>query len=166
MYNKFKIFELYYKICEGTEIPGFQTSRKNRVLLVKAIIEHMRENSLILHSKRLMVEFQTFVMNGDKPEHEPGFNDDLILALGIALYIRDTEFENVTSSTEMYKSMLNAMLINTTSSVDKIPTPGKKIDIPQGGGGLYIFNGDNNNINFNGDSRDNQEDDTSWLLGN
>lgn len=151
-----------YKINEGTEIPGFQTSRKNRVLLVKAIIEHMRENSLILHSKRLMAEFQTFVMNGDKPEHEPGFNDDLIMALGIALYIRDTEFENVTASTEMYKSMLSAMMLSASSSVDKIPTQGKRIDIQQGGGGLYIFNGDNNNINFNGET---PEDDTSWLMG-
>jgi len=149
-----------YKINEGTEIPGFQTSRKNRVLLVKAIIEHMRENSLILHSKRLMAEFQTFVMNGDKPEHEPGFNDDLIMALGIALYIRDTEFENVTASTEMYKSMLSAMMLNTNSSVDKIPT-GKKVDIPKGGGGLYIFNGDSN-TNFDGE---NPDDDTSWLMG-
>lgn len=149
-----------YKINEGTEIPGFQTSRKNRVLLVKSIIEHMRENSLILHSRRLMAEFQTFIMNGDKPEHEPGFNDDLIMALGIALYIRDTEFENVTASTEMYKSMLSAMMINTNSSIDKIPT-GKKVDIPKGSGGLYMFNGDGNNSNFNGEYPD---DDTSWLL--
>ena len=151
-----------YKINEGTEIPGFQTSRKNRVLLVKSIIEHMRENSLILHSKRLMSEFQTFIMNGDKPEHEPGFNDDLILALGIALYIRDTEFENVTSSNEMQKSMLQAMMLNANSSVGNVPIPGKKIDIPKGGGGLYIFNGDGNQ-NFNGDFPD--EDDTSWLMG-
>lgn len=152
-----------YKVNEGTEIPGFQTSRKNRVLLVKSIIEHMRENSLIIHSKRLMAEFQTFIMNGDKPEHEPGFNDDLIMALGIALYIRDTEFENVTSSTEMYKSMLNAMMLNANSSVGKIPPPNqKKIDIPKGGGGLYIFNG-NSNINPGGG--EGADDDTSWLLG-
>lgn len=153
-----------YKVNEGTEIPGFQTSRKNRVLLVKAIIEHMRENSLILHSKRLMAEFQTFVMNGDKPEHEPGFNDDLILALGLALYIRDTEFENVTASSEMYKSMLNAMMLNANSSVGKVQfdNPNKKVEIPKGGGGLYIFNG-NNNINIGGEGVD--PDDTSWLLG-
>jgi len=154
-----------YKVNEGTEIPGFQTSRKNRVLLVKAIIEHMRENSLILHSKRLMAEFQTFVMNGDKPEHEPGFNDDLILALGLALYIRDTEFENVTASTEMYKSMLNAMMLNASSTVGKVTetnNPNKRVDIPKGGGGLYIFNG-TNNINIGGS--DDNLDDTSWLLG-
>jgi len=151
-----------YKISEGTEIPGFQTSRKNRVLLVKAIIEHMRENALILHSKRLMSEFQTFVMNGDKPEHEPGFNDDLILALGIALYIRDTEFENVTASNEMQKSMLQAMMLNTNSSVGGLPASGKKVNFPKGGGGLYIFNGEGNQT-FDGEMPD--EDDTSWLMG-
>jgi hypothetical protein len=150
-----------YKVNEGTEIPGFQTSRKNRVLLVKAIIEHMREGSLILHSKKLMLEFQTFVMNGDKPEHEKGSNDDLIMALGIALYIRDTEFENVTTSTEMTKSMLGAMMLNASSSVGSVPNSGKKVDIPQGGGGLYIFNG-GGSTDLGGESPD---DDTSWLLG-
>lgn len=148
-----------YKVNEGTEIPGFQTSRKNRVLLIKAIIEHMREGSLILHSKRLMAEFQTFIMNGDKPEHEPGFNDDLILALGLALYIRDTEFENVTASTEMYKSMLNAMMLSTNSSAGMIQPTNKKVDIPNNGGGMFVFNGINN-ININPADLD----DTSWLL--
>ena len=151
-----------YKINEGTEIPGFQTSRKNRVLLVKAIIEHMRESSLVLHSKRLMAEFQTFIMNGDKPEHEPGFNDDLIFALGIALYIRDTEFENVTASTEMYKSMLEAMILNNSSSVGKIPSkPNKKTDLPKGSSSLFVFNGDSSSSsNTEGDDFD----DLSWLL--
>jgi hypothetical protein len=151
-----------YKVNEGTEIPGFQTSRKNRVLLIKSIIEHMRESSLILHSKRLMAEFQTFVMNGDKPEHEPGFNDDLILALGLALYIRDTEFENVTSSTEMYKSMLNAMLLNSNSIVGKVTDSNKRVETPNGGAGLFIFNG-SNNINTGGEGSD--PDDISWLMG-
>ena len=75
---------------------------------------------------------------------------------------RDTEFENVTSSNEMQKSMLQAMMLNANSSVGNVPIPGKKIDIPKGGGGLYIFNGDGNQ-NFNGDFPD--EDDTSWLMG-
>jgi hypothetical protein len=153
-----------YKVNEGTEIPGFQTSRKNRVLLIKSIIEHMRENSNILHSTKLMAEFQTFVMKGDKPEHEPGFNDDLILALGIALYIRDTEFENVTSSTEMYKSMLNAMMLNSSSSVGNAnKKPGdKKADLSKGGGGLYVFNG-NEGAGFDQEGTD--DDDLSWLYG-
>jgi hypothetical protein len=153
-----------YKVNEGTEIPGFQTTRKTRVLLIKSIIEHMRENSLILHSRKLMAEFQTFIMNGDKPEHEPGFNDDLIFALGIALYIRDTEFENVTNSNEMDKSILNAMLLNTGSNIGSVTdanNSGRKTNTPSGGG-LYLFDG-NGNINTNDGGSD--IDDISWLLG-
>lgn len=150
-----------YKVNEGTEIPGFQTSRKNRVLLIKSIIEHMRENSLIIHSKRLMAEFQTFVMNGDKPEHEPGFNDDLIFGLGLALYIRDTEFENVTSSTEMYKSMLGAMMLNANSSTGIVKNPSTPQTPSKSGGGLFIFNGDGSSSSLG----EGVDDDISWLLG-
>jgi hypothetical protein len=101
-------------------------------------------------------------MNGDKPEHEPGFNDDLILALGLALYIRDTEFENVTSSTEMYKSMLNAMMLNSSSSVGRITEPNRRAETPNGGAGLFIFNG-SNSVNTGGEGSD--PDDISWLMG-
>jgi intein/homing endonuclease len=156
-----------YKVNEGTEIPGFQTSRKNRVLLVKAIIEHMRENSITLHSKRLMMEFDTFIMNGDKPEHEKGSHDDLIMALGIALYIRDTEFENVTSSTEMTKSMLAAMMLNANPSVGKVlGNNNKRKETPKGGGGLFIFNGnENTDVGGAGTPGATDDDDLSWLLG-
>ena len=111
-----------------------------------------------------MMEFDTFIMNGDKPEHEDGSHDDLIMALGIALYIRDTEFENVTSSTEMTKSMLNAMMLNTNSSAGKVnKMPGEKVDPIKGGGGLYIFNG--NNESGTGTPGTTDDDDLSWLLG-
>ena len=108
------------------------------------------------------MEFDTFVMNGDKPEHEKGSHDDLIMALGIALYIRDTEFENVTTSSEMTKSMLNAMMMNANSSAGKVSNPKKNVDIKSGGGGLYIFNGNGENV---GGVDNPDDDDISWLLG-
>ena len=156
-----------YKIPEGIEIPGFQTTRKTRPLLVKAIIEHMREGSLILHSQRLLAEMKTFIMKGDRPEAEQGFNDDLIFALGLALYVRDTEYNNVALTNNMYKSMLDSIII-TNNSMANTPsedyTPGKRdpvppkkdIDVPRGGGGLFI----QNNQTPDPDS----DDDFSWLL--
>jgi hypothetical protein len=65
----------------------------------------------------------------------------------------------------MYKSMLNAMMLNASSTVGKVTetnNPNRRIDVPKGGGGLYIFNG-TNNINIGGS--DDNSDDTSWLLG-
>jgi len=154
-----------FKVGEGVDIPGFQTTRKTRPAIVKAIIEHMREGSLILNSKRLVNEFTTFVMNGEKPEHENGFHDDLIFALGIALYMRDTEYNNVTASKAMFKSMLDAMTFGTSSSVGEIKEKpehikkqeeAKKVDLPPGIGGILFDIG-------NGSTDDDNDD--SWLMG-
>jgi hypothetical protein len=156
-----------YKIPEGVEIPGFQTTRMTRPMVVKAIIEHMREGSLFINSPRLLAEMKTFVMHGDKPQAENGFNDDLIFALGIALYIRDTEYSNVAITNSMYKSMLDSIIV-TNNSMSSAPSedyaPGKReekrkdIDVPSGGGGLFVQNDDTKYVDPDSD------DDFSWLL--
>jgi hypothetical protein len=158
-----------YKIPEGIEIPGFQTSRKTRPLLIKSIIEHMREGGLTLHSHRILAEMKTFIVKGERPEAEQGYNDDLIFALGLALYVRDTEYGNVTMASNMYKSMLDSIIVSTNSTAS-IPSedysPGKRdesykkdLDIPMGGGGLFIKNDQPSDFNNPGD-----DDDFSWLL--
>jgi len=146
-----------YKINEGTEIPGFQTTMKTRPLIVASIIQHMRENSLVLHSPRLTSEFGTFVMVNNKPQHEPGFNDDLIFALGLALYVRDNEYNNIIATDGLYKSMLDAIVFNSNNMVGKIDynAHGKKdITMPEGGSGLFL-----------GSSfTQSDDDDLDWLL--
>lgn len=154
-----------YKVPEGIEIPGFQTTKKSRPMLIKSIIEHMREGSLIINSQRLLAEMKTFIMKGDRPEAESGFNDDLIFALGLALYIRDTEYNNVSLSANMYKSMLDAFTVSSSSSMgnssDFAPNNINKNkntpDIPTGGGGIFISGS-------NGNSDDSPDDDFGWLL--
>ena len=156
-----------YKIPEGVEIPGFQTTRRSRPLLIKAIIEHMREGNLILHSPRLLSEMKTFIMKGERPEAEQGFNDDLIFALGLALYIRDTEYGNVAITSNMYKSMLDSIIVSNNSSIsapadDYVPGKRDPENIkkensdPMIGGGLFI---QNENV-----PDPDSDDDFSWLL--
>jgi hypothetical protein len=147
-----------YKVNEGTEIPGFQTTMKTRPLVVASIIQHMRENSLILHSPRLTSEFSTFVMVNNKPQHEPGFNDDLIFGLGLALYVRDNEYNNIIATDGLYKSMLSAISFNSNNMMGKIEHNGnggrKDIDVPDGGSGLFL-----------GSSfTQSDDDDLDWLL--
>lgn len=151
-----------YRVPEGIEIPGFQTTKKTRPMLIKSIIEHMREGELIINSPRLLSEMKTFIMKGDRPEAEGGFNDDLIFAFGLGLYVRDTEYNNVSLSANMYKSMLDAFSVSSSSSVgyerDFAPKPNSDIpDVPTGGGGIFIGGGNNNN-------QDGQDDDFDWLL--
>ena len=147
-----------YKINEGTEIPGFQTTMKTRPLVVAAIIQHMRENNLTLHSPRLTAEFSTFVMINNKPQHEPGFHDDLIFALGLALYVRDNEYNNIIATDGLYKSMLGAISFSSNNMMGKIDHNGqggrKDIEVPDGGSGLFM-----------GSSfTQSDDDDLDWLL--
>ena len=154
-----------YRIPEGADIPGFQTTRKSRPMLVKSIIEHMREGNLILHSQRLIAEMKTFIMKGDRPEAEQGFNDDLIMALGMALYVRDTEYGNMSITNNMSKAMLDSIIIGNSSMTGMpsdfkdIPKDKRKdLDVPAGGSGIFIQN--EKTMNFDTDD----DDDFSWLL--
>lgn len=132
-----------YVVEKDTDVPGFQTTVKTRPLLLNSIVKHMREMHIKINSLRLLTEFETFVYKGDKAEHEPGFNDDLIFALSIALLVRDTEFESVFWNKKKTMEMLD--LISHSKN-------------------------DVNSLNLDGNKKENWEDDddfndTSWLYG-
>ena len=106
---------------QDSEIPGFQTTTRTRPLLMSCLGKYMREMQIKINSRRLLAEFRTFINKGDKPEHAPGYNDDLIFAFAIGLFMRDTEFDNVFKSKEFFKAMLDS--ISYQSSTNKsIPT--------------------------------------------
>ena len=136
------------------EIPGFQSTKTSRPAVIKSIVEHLREGGIIINSQRLVAEMSTFVMIGDKPQAEKGYNDDLLMAYGIALYVRDTAYAKVSATSNMYKNMLDAMTMNSNSSfgVTQESGPKKDIDTPPGGGGLFFGSGDISD-----------DEDLSWL---
>lgn len=101
------------KVVEGSTIPGFMTTTKTRPLLMECLIRTMRERQVVINSRRLLGEFDTFVKIKNKEQHEKGFNDDLIFAFAIALYMRETEWANKVKSRAQTKAMLNAWSFNT-----------------------------------------------------
>jgi hypothetical protein len=104
----------------------------------------MRERKISINSKRLVEEFKTFIYNGQKAEHAPGYHDDLIISLAIALYIRDTEFANVFVKKDFYKAMLDSF--SHQSSSERHPM-----------NSAFLKIGNNNKVS-------NDDDDLGWLL--
>ena len=153
-----------YKVETDETIPGFQTTSRTRPLIINNIRVHLRDGSLRIYSKRLLAEFRTFIQNGERPEAERGKNDDLIFALAIALFVRDTEYENVIQSKEMYRGMLNAIGYSSQSLDgvahstlnEKEKAPADVEDIPPGAGGLFF--------NDFQEADDDDDDDIGWLL--
>ena len=71
-------------------IPGFTTSMKTRPLIISKLESYMREKELIIHSKRLIDELDVFIWKNGKAQAMQGYNDDLVMAMAIGLWIRDT----------------------------------------------------------------------------
>ena len=70
-------------------VPGFTTSSRTRPLLVSKLDIYFREKACNVRSKRLIDELFVFIWRGSRPEAQQGYNDDLVMAYAIAMYVRD-----------------------------------------------------------------------------
>jgi len=71
-------------------VPGFSTNSKNRPLIIQNLERYFEEKHLIIHSIRFINELQTFIWKDGRAQAQSGKNDDLVIAFGIALWVRDT----------------------------------------------------------------------------
>jgi len=119
------------EVAKDEDIPGWQTTTKTRPVLIAALQKYMREGEIEINSERLLDEFQTFVYtstgkgsNDVKPQHAPGYHDDLIFAFGIALVMRDSEFHNIYWSAENINAMMAGIQVQTSNfEFEKIQIP-------------------------------------------
>jgi hypothetical protein len=76
-----------------TVVTGWDTNVKTRKLMTNSLIDWLTVDSMwaemTLCSQRLYQELTTWVWIGDRPDHADGAHDDLIIALGLALYMRN-----------------------------------------------------------------------------
>ena len=99
------------------KVAGFTTSSTTRPLMIAKMEEYYRNKSLIVRSERLINEQFVFVWNGNKPEAAPGYNDDLVIAQAIGLWIRDTAIKLRMQGVTMTRSMIENITIDRTLPV-------------------------------------------------
>ena len=105
---------------------------------------YFREKACIVRSSRLIDELFVFVWKGSRPEAQSGYNDDLVMAFSIAMYIRDTALKLRNEGLELNKRAIG--MIGTNKSYN----------------GPYTGTTDQNdswNINVKGEKQD-----ITWLL--
>lgn len=98
----------------SNSVPGFTTSYKSRPLIISKLEEFIRNKALKLNSKRVINELNTFVWHNGKPQAMRGYNDDLIMSLAIACWIKDTVFQTSYREAEYKKAMLGGILKSNT----------------------------------------------------
>jgi len=124
--------------------PGFTMSLKTRPLVISKFREYIGDKSVIIQSKRLLEEMKVFIWRNGRPEAQSGYNDDLVMSFGTAMYIRDTALKFKTQGMDLTRAMLNNITVVKTNQQ-----------------GIYgtTFNNNPYNMDFG-----HGPEDISWLL--
>jgi hypothetical protein len=93
-------------------VAGFSTTSKTRPLIISALDTYMNDKDIMIRSSRLIDEMFTFVWQSGRAEAMKGYNDDLIMALGIGLWVRNTALRLKQEGIDLTKQMLNSTHIN------------------------------------------------------
>jgi hypothetical protein len=110
-------------------IAGFTTSSKTRPLIVAKMEEFIRNKLITIYSSRLVDEFKTFIWNNNKAEAMRSYHDDLVMALAIGCWVRDTALQTNQREIEYKKAMVGSMMLKSKNF--RTLNPGDK-DVQQG----------------------------------
>lgn len=106
----------YYRE-ERNMVPGFMISQRTRPLIIARLKEYMLESSFTIRSSRLISELETFIWKNGRPEALSGYNDDLVLALCIGLWVRDTALRLRQEGVELTKLAIDHTRYNVVGAV-------------------------------------------------
>jgi hypothetical protein len=107
---------LYYEniYCQRTktqERMGVTMSKTTRPVILEAMQNYLENDLVKLCSSRLVRELETFKYNRGRKraEAERGHHDDLVMSLGIALYVRDRHMRDVPTGIKLPENIVDSV---------------------------------------------------------
>lgn len=99
-------------------VPGFVITSSNRGMILTEMKRAIEANEVDIKSYRLVSEFKTFIStsNNRVADHRRSFNDDLVIALAMGIYVFSYDIKSVGMSVERTKKMLEAITNNITDN--------------------------------------------------
>ena len=95
-------------------VAGFTMSSRTRPMIIGKFQEYVSGKDVTIQSKRLIEEMKTFIWKNNRAEAQSGYNDDLVMSFGIAMYIRDTALKMRQQGLQATKNVLGSMAVNRT----------------------------------------------------
>ena len=77
--------------------------------MISKLESYFRERSVEVRSIRFMDELAVFIWDGNKVAAMKGYNDDLVMAMSIGLWVRDTALKLRQQSMELNRSMVGGI---------------------------------------------------------
>jgi hypothetical protein len=96
-------------------VAGFTMSARTRPMVIGKLQEYISEKSVTIQSKRLLEEMKVFIWKNGRAEAQYGYNDDLIMAFGMGMYIRDTALKYRQRGLDLTRNVLNNISVNRTA---------------------------------------------------
>jgi hypothetical protein len=120
----------YFNKYESSDnvTPGFTMSLRTRPLVVNKFREYVGDKSVTIRSKRLLEEMKVFVWKNGRPEAQSGYNDDLVMPFGVAMYLRDTSLKFQQQSHDLTRATLSHFSKGTSTftgvyNPNNVPNP-------------------------------------------
>jgi len=104
--------ELNQYKSDNDKIPGFNVGSV-RIPMIQHLEMMIRTNGIKIRSRRLTSEMKTFIYKSGRPDHMTGYHDDLLMALGMALWVYQSSFKNLKKNKGKITAMLDSWIVNT-----------------------------------------------------
>jgi len=115
-YGELNVDKWMAKMESDNTVPGFTNSTRTRPLVISKMETYIRERTFVFHSKRLLEELRVFIWQNGKAQAQNGYNDDLAMALGIGLFVRDTGLKFSAQGLDLTRAAVMGMSTTTTKA--------------------------------------------------
>jgi hypothetical protein len=106
--------EQYQAESMSNAIAGFTTSTRTRPIIIAKLEEFVRNKLITIYSQRFLKEITTFIWYNGKPQAMKGYNDDLVMAMAIACWVRDTALQVNKREVQYKKALIDSIFIADT----------------------------------------------------
>ena len=107
-----------YDITDTTKmVPGFTMSMKTRPLVIGKLDAYLKDKAITIQGKRTLEEMKTFIWLNGKPEAQIGYNDDLVISLATACYVRDTALKFAQQGLDITRATVTNWQRDTTPGI-------------------------------------------------
>jgi hypothetical protein len=106
-----------YRAEDRGLVAGFSTTSKTRPLIVSKLTDYFREKAIVVRSSRLIDELFTFIYMNGRAEAMKGYNDDLVMAFSIGLWVRDTALRLRQQGIDLTKQAVSGISSNLNQGI-------------------------------------------------
>ena len=114
------------KHMDNGKLPGLNF-QKNRNVIISELEKGIRMDTFKLRSARALMEMDTFVYINGRPDHMKGYHDDLLMSIGMALFVAMSSFKDLEKSRGQAKAMVESWVVTSTDSTD-VDTLSRNVD--------------------------------------